>query len=549
MGKTITVRTVEAPEHHSESPRAVHQPRIIAITSGKGGVGKTNVTTNLGIALSMRGHRVCVFDADTSLANINVLLGLSPHYTLEHLLSGEKDVQDIAVDGPRGVRIVPGASGAGQLVALDEKQRATLVGALETLEKDYDYLLIDTAAGVDETVLSFLQSAQYAVVVISPEPTSLTDAFALIRVLQRRGFDRPIYVLVNMVSDFNNSMDVFRRFQSAVQKYLHARVRYLGYVTLDETVISAVHLQRPVVLMEPDAPASRCFYTIAEAIDKNFRFAEDNHSFSGFWRKIVTETPHREPTTPAPARPAAEWHAPQEAGTPRAEPSTPTASIGDRATQWLKQHAEDEHEAAEMVQRLVEAYVERFSKYPFDERKILYRALEIRDFPEKELHDLVLTLESLYERRYDQPVRDLEDSVVKLLADVGDSEKEVLELVRRLRTSYERQFRKDLIDARAELFKTIQREDFSESDFDALIQTIKDVYEGRFGKPYEDENDPRIIEIRDTLKRMAEQESNLRNGLTRLSEWFNETMEARETLLERLTPGHWSEEPEPRDRD
>lgn len=546
MSNGVTHDRGETSGLRAHSPRPEHATRIIAVTSGKGGVGKTNATTNLGIALAMRGHRVCIFDADTSLANINILLGLSPQHTLEHLLRGEKDVKEITVEGPRGVRIVPGASGMSQLVGLEESQRAKLLGALESLEKDFDYLLIDTAAGVDDNVLSFIQSAQYAVVVISPEPTSLTDAFALIRVMQRRGFDRPIYVLVNMVADFNNSMDVFRRFQNAVQKYLHAKVRYLGYITLDETVISAVHLQRPVVLMEPEAPASRCFYTIAEAIDKNFRFAEDSHSLSGFWRKLSVEHPTPKAVSTGPA-----VHAPSELaarGQPAAEEVTAQSLIAT-ASRWLKDPGTGTEEAQRLLQTLVDVYIERFEGFPLDERKGLYRALELRGFPEKELRDLVLTLESLYERRYQEPVRDPEDSFIKLLADIGGSERTMVEMARRLQASYERQFHKDLFDPRAELFQAIQHEDFSTADFDALIQTIRDVYQGRFGRPYRDEADPRIREAREIARRMAEQEADLRNGISRLSEWFNETVQAREELLERLAPppGPGSDEPGPED--
>ncbi len=534
MTNGVTQDQGETSRLRAHPPRPEHAARIIAVTSGKGGVGKTNVTTNLGIALAMRSHRVCIFDADTSLANINILLGLSPQHTLEHLLRGEKDVEAITVEGPRGVKIVPGASGMSQLVGLEEPQRAKLVGALESLEKDFDYLLIDTAAGVDDNVLSFIQSAQYAVVVISPEPTSLTDAFALIRVMQRRGFDRPIYVLVNMVADFNNSMDVFRRFQNAVQKYLHAKVRYLGYITLDESVISAVHLQRPVVLMEPDAPASRCFYTIAEAIDKNFRFAEDNNSLSGFWRKLSIEHPTPQAVTAGPTA-----CAPSElSASTRPDPAEEVGAetVIESASRWIQDPCTGTEEAQGLLQALVDAYIERFEDFPLDERKGLYRALELRGFPEKELRDLVLTLESLYERRYQDTVRDPEDSFIKLLADIGDSEPTMIEMARRLQASYERQFHKALFDPRAELFQAIQREDFSASDFDALIQTIRDVYQGRFGRPYRDEADPRIQDAREIVRRMAEQEANLRNGISRLSEWLNETVQAREELLERLAP-------------
>lgn len=147
-------------EQIEQNRAADKQAKVIAISSGKGGVGKTNITTNLGIALALRGSEVCIFDADTNLANINILLGLHPSYTLEHFLNGERTIDEILQDGPRGVKIVPGASGIAEHTNLSTSQREKLVEALAELERRFDYLLIDTAAGIDDTVISFIQAAQ-----------------------------------------------------------------------------------------------------------------------------------------------------------------------------------------------------------------------------------------------------------------------------------------------------------------------------------------------------------------------------------------------------
>src|SRR3990167_7797161 len=175
-----------------KSSREFSAPNVVAITGGKGGVGKTCVAVNLAIALSRMRHKVCLFDADTGLANINIMLGLYPAYTLEHLLTGEKSIQDIVLQGPEGLQVVPGASGFTDCLDLDASQQQRMLSSIRSLEPHCDYMLIDTAAVVSPTVLHFIAAAQVAVVVITPEPTSMTDAFSLLKVLKRRGYRRKV---------------------------------------------------------------------------------------------------------------------------------------------------------------------------------------------------------------------------------------------------------------------------------------------------------------------------------------------------------------------
>lgn len=531
MSEVFSSDPVEASDLPSDVAQPERSSRIIAVTSGKGGVGKTNVTTNLGIALAMLGAKVCVFDADTSLANINILLGIAPSFTLENFLNGEKSLDEIAVEGPRGVTIIPAASGIAEHAHLTPEQRERLFGALEELERRYDYVLIDTAAGVGDTVMSFVQSAQYAVVVISPEPTSLTDAFALVKTLKQRQYEHPIYVLVNMVSNFHNSMDIFKRFQSAVQKYLKTTVRYLGYITLDENVISSVHLQRPVVLAEPDSSASRCFHTLAEAIRKNFRFSGESHSLSGYWRQYAGRS---EGPTPPPEI--------EQAGEPSPEEMAPTAAAGSGSLEDIAREMQrligteesDEEAAAAALKPLLETFAERFGHLPYDVRQSTYRALELGGFPEQEIRDLICTLESLYQTRFQRPVHDLEDSVIRLLADVHGSEDKIQDVRQHLETSFARQFGKKLFDPEATLAEEIAQGAYDTERFGQLLHLLNDSYRQHHGKPYEDDKDRLIRDLRAIALRMEEQESSLRNGLTRLSEWFNDTVSAREELIGRI---------------
>lgn len=275
-------------------------PHVIAISGGKGGVGKTSIAINLAIALSKTGSKVCLFDGDTSLANTNIMLGLYPAYTLEHLFTGERSIQDIVINGPAGIQIVPGASGVAQCVELDVGQQQRLVTSMRAIERHYDYLLVDTAAGIGPTVLHFIAASQVAVIVITPEPTSLTDAFSLLKVLKRRGYRRTAQIVVNMATNPGQAKKAFTRFSQAVQKYLALRTEYLGCVWMDESMRNAVTTQKPVALFPKTDPSVRCFYRLAEGIEAVFeRPGTPSLAFSAYWQKVV-EQQHRRKQPPVP---------------------------------------------------------------------------------------------------------------------------------------------------------------------------------------------------------------------------------------------------------
>ena len=284
----------------SGAPAVSRAALTIAITSGKGGVGKTNIAANLGIALAGAGKRVCVFDADTSLANINILLKVTPEITLEHFLRGEQPIERVMLAGPRGVQIIPAASGISDYLQLSLIQQRKLVAGLEKLERQFDFILIDTAAGIDETVIRFIESAHHVVVVITSEPTSLTDAFSLIKVLRRRGHDRPVHILVNMAANYAHSKEVYKRFADAVKKYIQTTVSYLGYIPMDKAVPRAVSAQSPLVVSYPTSPAANCIELLAKTVLEDL--ATDIfpvRNMSRFWRsqskRIDAPAPEAEP--------------------------------------------------------------------------------------------------------------------------------------------------------------------------------------------------------------------------------------------------------------
>jgi flagellar biosynthesis protein FlhG len=396
-------------------------PRVIAITSGKGGVGKTNVTSNLAIALARQGNRVCIFDADTNLANINIVMGLSPRYTIEHLLSGEQTIEAILAEGPEGVMIVPAASGIAECARLDATQQTRLIEALETLEADFDYLLIDTAAGIGSTVLSFIQSAQYMILVISTEPTSLTDAFALLRMLKRRHHERPAYVLVNMALNYANSMEIFKRFEAAVRKYLSMKVHYLGYITEDRAVKTSVSRQNPVLLDDPDALASRCFTTLAAVLSKQFTASAAPHGFSAWWKYLADTEPAAEtaakpeapvtPPAPTPAEPvppvelppaAAPAAAGREAGAPP-DAASELQALAARAHALLADPSLNLERSTRFLDPLIEIYLSRFHRIPpqlSDFSKLLGKISP----SEAELYEWAHAIEDYFERRFGKPL-------------------------------------------------------------------------------------------------------------------------------------------------
>ncbi|MCP3671634.1 MAG: MinD/ParA family protein, partial [Gammaproteobacteria bacterium] len=252
-------------------------------------MGKSNISVNLSIALSQQGERVCLFDADINLANTNILLGLTPALTLHDFLRERLDISEILTPGPEGIQIVPAATGIADFTHLDRPQQTHMLSALQGLEKDFDYLLIDTAAGVDETLINFLLAAPYTIIAITPEPTSLTDAFSLLKTLKKYDFNQLVYVIVNMVDSRAVAHDAFKRFNGAVSKYLGLKPRYLGYIPNDNKLSESVRNQQAVLLRHLAAQASRCIlditYRLRQLLDASTE--SGGSGFSAYFDALV----------------------------------------------------------------------------------------------------------------------------------------------------------------------------------------------------------------------------------------------------------------------
>ena len=261
--------------------------RVIAITSGKGGVGKTNITANLAFILSRMKRKTLIFDADMGLANIDVILGISPKYNMHHVLLGEKSLSDVIVPGPGGIKILPAASGIQEMAELSKGQKLTLMEELNDLNEGFDFMFIDTAAGITGNVLYFNMAAKEIIVIVSPEPTSLTDAYALIKILYNGHAEKRIMLIVNMVKNSHEAQEVFAKLSKATEHFLDLSIEYLGYIIYDEKVTEAVKQQKMFAEIYPYTHASKCLLSIAKKICREKPEKYNLGSMKFFSRAIV----------------------------------------------------------------------------------------------------------------------------------------------------------------------------------------------------------------------------------------------------------------------
>jgi flagellar biosynthesis protein FlhG len=276
------------PPSRFRSTSAPGSVRVVAVASGKGGVGKTNLTANLAVTLATRGERVWVLDADCGLANLDVVCGVRPTHTLEHVLRGERRLGDVVAEGPAGVRLVPAASGVAELTALTPGEQLAVLDEVDALDGEIDVLLIDVAPGISSNVLYFAAAASEILIVTTPEPTAIADAYALVKVLHARWERHEFRVLVNMAADDADARGAFDRLARVAGRFLPVRLRFTGWVPFDGAVGRAVRAQTPVVLATPDAPASRAIAAVADALVTEAA-PPPNGGLQFFFRRLLVE--------------------------------------------------------------------------------------------------------------------------------------------------------------------------------------------------------------------------------------------------------------------
>jgi flagellar biosynthesis protein FlhG len=247
--------------------RTARPVKVLTVTGGKGGVGKTNISANLAISLGLLGRRVMVLDADLGLANVDVLLGLQPQYTLADVLRGQRNLADVIVTGPAGIRVVPGASGLSDVADLGAAGQAGLINAFSELTEDLDFLVVDTAAGISAGVLRFCAAASDVLVVVCDEPTSITDAYALIKVLSTEHGVTRFRVVTNMTHQGGDGRQLFEKLLRVTERFLQVTLDHAGSVPYDDRVWRAVQLQAPFVTAFPGSLAAAALKQLATRAD------------------------------------------------------------------------------------------------------------------------------------------------------------------------------------------------------------------------------------------------------------------------------------------
>jgi flagellar biosynthesis protein FlhG len=240
--------------------------RVLAVSGGKGGVGKTNIAVNLSLALCEQGARVLLLDADLGLANVDLLLGLAPQRTLQHVLRGEAELEEIVLHGPLGLHVLPGSIGLPEMANLAPLDIVRLLGALRRLEERHDWLVIDTAAGIGQSVIRFAQAADEILIVTTPEPTAILDAFGLIKSLHGPRRDNQLSLLVNMLRQRSELLETHRSLATVAARYCGVPLRLLGGLPLDDAVSQCVKLHRPFLIEQPAAPAAAAVRAVAAAL-------------------------------------------------------------------------------------------------------------------------------------------------------------------------------------------------------------------------------------------------------------------------------------------
>lgn len=509
---------------------------VIVFTSGKGGVGKTCVTTNVATAMALRGARVCIFDADTGLANINILLGLRPEFTLEHVLKGEKSIHQILIKTAQGVGVVPGATGIAELANLNTEKVKRLCAALTELEAEYDYFLVDTAAGIADNVLQFIESSPYTFLLITPEPTSLTDSFSMLKLLNVRQYKGRLRAVVNMADDYAHASETFRRFAGAVEKYLEIKLEYGGFVTKDNKLPQSVMHQTPVVDYAADSSASRCLFALADNMLKHIGSTESENGLADYWGNVLQDTISTEVLAidQAPTEQSA-LHQPEIESKPESASLLNFAELSAQLISSLNQQAPDRNSVEQFVKAFIDGFVSQFGTYPDSFERLLFRWLEANQYPDHSIKELVATLEAIYLSRHQQPMHNLENSIGRLIAQYQDSETLMRELIQQLRNAYQRSFQVDVFDARQELLDTICKPDFSEEDYIDLQNKLALAFQHRFKRPYQSKSDLLLKSTTESLLDLSQDEQSLQTEIDGLKNHLQQINGRREQLLKTLT--------------
>ena len=282
-----TLRQMRDQQNNANSALHMSATRVLSITSGKGGVGKTAVVSNVAVALARLGKKVLIIDADLGLANVDVVLGISPPYNLNHFFNGERTLEEVMVAGPHGLKILPAGSGVQQFTRLDGQLKMRLIDALDALEEHFDVVLIDTEAGISDNVTYFNVAAQDILVVTTPEPTAITDAYALMKLLSTQYHQKRFLLAVNSVRNADEGLDVFEKLTMVSGRYLDIFIDYLGAIPFDRKMHDSVRQQQVMVELYPDNKVAKAFVDLAETLIAMPQNNQAQGTLQFFWKQFL----------------------------------------------------------------------------------------------------------------------------------------------------------------------------------------------------------------------------------------------------------------------
>lgn len=264
-----------------------HFTKVLAVASGKGGVGKTATVANIAVSLARRNQRVLILDADLGLANIDVVFGITPTYNLNHFFSGQQRLEDILVEGPAGVKILPAGSGIQNFTRLTSQHKMRLLEGLDGMHNEFDYVIIDTEAGISENVTYFTTAAQDIIVVTTTEPTAITDAYALMKLLSTQYQEKHFNLVVNQINNEDDALDVFRKLTMVSNRYLDISIDFLGSIPGDKMMVEAIKKQKVICELYPTSKIAQSFAQLAERICTEQLQCAPKGNLQFFWKKLL----------------------------------------------------------------------------------------------------------------------------------------------------------------------------------------------------------------------------------------------------------------------
>lgn len=281
-----TLRTINS-INSGQDNKKLSATRVFSITSGKGGVGKTAMVANMAVILARAGKRVLILDADLGLANIDVVFGLAPAHNLNHFFAGDISLKSTFVDGPLGIKILPAGSGVQRFTRLGMPQKHRLLEALDSMDEDFDFVLIDTEAGISENVTYFNTAAQEIIVVTTPDPTAITDAYALMKLLSNQYQEKHFNLIVNCIKTEEEALDVYRKLTMVANRYLDISIDYMGSIPMDKQMVDAIRKQQVMVQLFPDSKTSRAFESLAGTLLREPKSLAAKGSIQFFWKRLL----------------------------------------------------------------------------------------------------------------------------------------------------------------------------------------------------------------------------------------------------------------------